>query len=107
MAGSIRREHHDLIGEIIVDHPQRRNAVTAAMWAAIPAAVQAWESDPAVRVIVLRGAGDTAFVSGADVSEFTANRRGAGVAEYDLATERAMTAVALFAKPVVALIHGF
>ncbi len=58
------------IGWLVFNNPARRNAVSMDMWQAIPEILDAYERDPAVRVIVLKGAGDKAFVSGADISEF-------------------------------------
>ena len=51
-------------------NPARLNAVRLEMWEALPGAVAALDADPAVRVLVLRGAGEEAFASGADISEF-------------------------------------
>ena len=58
------------IGWMIFNQPEKHNAVTLDMWAAIPRIIAAFDADPEVRVIVLRGAGERAFVSGADISEF-------------------------------------
>ena len=58
------------IGWIVFDNPGRHNAMSVAMWEALPGAVEGLAADPSVRVIVLRGAGDEAFVSGADISQF-------------------------------------
>ena len=65
MAGRVYTTIEDGIGFIIFDHEARRNAITGEMWDAIPAAVEALEKSDAVRVVVMRGAGDVAFVSGA------------------------------------------
>ena len=58
------------IGWMIFNQPEKHNAVTLDMWAAMPRIIAAFDADPEVRVIVLRGAGERAFVSGADISEF-------------------------------------
>ena len=62
------------IGWMIFNQPEKHNAVSLEMWAAIPKIVAAFEADPEVRVIVLAGAGERAFVSGADISEFESKR---------------------------------
>ena len=62
------------IGWMTFNKPARRNAVSLDMWEAIPAILDRFESDPRVRVIVLKGAGDQAFVSGADISQFESAR---------------------------------
>jgi enoyl-CoA hydratase/carnithine racemase len=107
MTGRVRVERDGAIGWLIFDQIERRNAINSAMWAAIPAAMGELDSDPEVRVIVLRGAGDVAFVSGADISEFEEARNAARAAEYAALTGRAFTALAGAATPVVAMVHGF
>src|SRR5919199_1005632 len=71
------------IGWIVFNNPARRNAVSLDMWRAIPVVLDDFESDPAIRVVVLRGAGDKAFVSGADISEFEAVRADAEAVRRD------------------------
>ncbi len=107
MNGHVRVERDGAIGWLILDQIERRNAINRAMWAAIPAAVGELDGDPEVRVIVLRGAGDVAFVSGADISEFEEARNAERAAEYAALTGRAFAALTDAAKPVVAMIHGF
>jgi enoyl-CoA hydratase/carnithine racemase len=95
------------IGWLVVDHPERRNAVTLSMWRALPAAVAALEADAAVRVIVLAGGGGQAFVSGADIAEFAEVRRDAASARaYEETNEAAFAALRQAAKPTVAIIRG-
>jgi enoyl-CoA hydratase/carnithine racemase len=95
------------IGWLVVDHPERRNAVTLSMWRALPAAVAALEADAAVRVIVLAGGGGQAFVSGADIAEFAEVRRDAASARaYEETNEAAFAALRQAAKPTVAMIRG-
>lgn len=96
------------IGWLVFDHPERRNAVSAAMWRAIPALAARLDAEPAVRVVVLRGAGEEAFVSGADISEFERTRTGARAAQaYEDVGIAAFAAIAGMAKPVLAMIHGW
>lgn len=95
------------IGWLIVDHPERRNAVSLSMWKALPALVAALDADPAVRVIVLAGGGEQAFVSGADIAEFAEVRRDAASARaYEDTNEAAFAALRMAAKPTVAMIRG-
>jgi enoyl-CoA hydratase/carnithine racemase len=107
MAGRISVGREGAIGWLVFDHESRRNAITQEMWRDIPAAARQLEEDPDVRVVVLRGAGETAFVSGADISEFEQLRSGDAAKSYDRNNGRAFTALATISKPVVALIHGF
>ena len=105
--GRIRVEREGRVGWIVFDHRERRNAITAEMWQAIPVAVRELDEDPDVRVVVLRGEGDVAFVSGADISEFESARTGDAAAEYDAQNARAFAALVRIRKPVIALVHGF
>lgn len=95
------------IAWIVADNPERMNAFTAGMWARIPEHVAAAEQDPAVRVLVLRGAGTRAFSAGADISEFESARTGASAADYDRLNHAAFAALLQATKPVIAMIHGF
>ena len=96
------------IGWITFNNPSRRNAVSMDMWQAIPEIMDAFERDPAVRVIVLTGAGDKSFVSGADISEFEKNRSSAeGVARYEEIGNRAQSRLVNAQKPTIAMIRGF
>lgn len=104
----IRAEVEGPIGRLIVANPARRNAVSLDMWKAIPGAVAALEAHPDVRVIVVRGDGDLAFVSGADISEFATVRKDAASARaYEASNADAFSAVRHVAKPTIAMIRGF
>lgn len=106
MAGRIGVERDGHIGWLVFDQPERRNAVSLEMWRAIPGAVADLDADPAIRVIVLRGAGADAFVAGADISQFEQNRVGDDAGDYDRATGRAHQALEGTDKPTIAMIHG-
>jgi enoyl-CoA hydratase/carnithine racemase len=107
MTARISIEKQGALGWMLFDHPERHNAITQEMWRQIPAAARQLAADDDVRVVILRGAGDAAFISGADISEFERNRTGANVAEYDIDNARAYAALASIDKPVIAMIHGF
>ncbi len=107
MSGRIHTEKNCRLGWLIFDHQERRNAVSADMWEQIPGAVETLAQDPEVRVLILRGAGEQAFVSGADISEFEERRKGAAAAAYEELTGRAFAALAEVEKPVLAMIHGY
>lgn len=107
MTGKIRIERDGAVGTIVFDHPARRNAISRDMWRAIPEATRSLDDDPAVRVVVLRGAGTEAFVAGADISEFGDVRIGDNAQAYEDETERAFGAIGAVRKPVVACIHGY
>ena len=62
------------VGWMIFNNPERLNAVSLDMWQAVPKIIASFEADPDIKVIVLKGAGDRAFVAGADISQFEAQR---------------------------------
>src|SRR2546422_5058070 len=62
------------IGWIIFNQPEKRNAVSLEMWQRMPEYVRELSTDDAIRVVILRGAGDQAFVAGADISPFKERR---------------------------------
>src|SRR3954470_20172037 len=96
------------IGWIIFNNPAKRNAMSMDMYEAMTAALEDYSRDPAVRVVILKGAGDKAFVSGADISEFKEKRATAESTEiYHAASERAAKTLRDCPKPTIAMIRGF
>jgi len=96
------------IGWLVIDNPERRNAVTFDMWQAIPEALEGFAAEPAIRAIVVTGSGEEAFASGADISEFGERRATPeAVAQYNATTARAHAALIEIAKPTIAMIRGF
>jgi len=101
-------EKDGAIGWITFNNPARRNAVSMAMWTALGDIVRDYAADDAIRVIVLKGAGDKAFVSGADISEFEANRSSPETTQaYRENSERGNEALRHVGKPTIAMIRGF
>ena len=98
----------DGIGWMIFNQPEKHNAVSYSMWVAIPKIMADFEADPAVRVVIMTGAGEKAFVSGADISEFE-EKRGSeeAVKIYNAAGDHASEVISGASKPVVAMIQGF
>ena len=96
------------VATVTFNHPARHNALSVEMRDAIPGALQALDEDPDVRVVVLRGAGERAFMSGADISEFGSRRTSVDArADYDRGAAAAGRAWAAFGKPLIARIHGY
>lgn len=97
----------DGIAWVVLRNPTRLNAMRLEMWEELPRVLAALGSDPGVRVVVLRGHGDQAFASGADISEFEHRRRDAKqAAAYESVTQVAFQALETLTRPVVAMIHG-
>ncbi|MGH3432731.1 MAG: enoyl-CoA hydratase-related protein [Thermocrispum sp.] len=94
------------VARMTFSRPEKHNAISYDMWAAVPGIVEAVESDPAVKVLLLTGAGEN-FSAGADVAEFQRLRADpAAAARYDEAVLAAVRALAGMAKPTVAVIRG-
>ena len=96
------------LGWMIYNNPERRNAVSLLMREAAAQIYEAYAKDDDVRVLVIKGAGDKSFVSGADISEFKDKRQDAKAEEaYGAAVKRSLQAVEAFDKPVIAMIQGY
>lgn len=96
------------IGWMIFNNPERRNALSLEMWGGMAEILRAFEADDAVRVVVMKGAGEKAFVSGADISQFEKNRSSAEqAAEYARVSEEARRVMEGMKKPLIAMIRGY
>ncbi|TXH81830.1 MAG: enoyl-CoA hydratase [Rhizobium sp.] len=104
--GLIRATCADAIGTITISNPDRKNAVTAAMWRAIPHAVRMLTDKAHAHVIVLRGVGAD-FSAGADISEFDSVRRNSETAiAYEALNSAAFEAIRHCRVPTIAAIRG-
>ncbi len=101
-------EHHvqGHVGYVTFNNPAKFNAMNYDMWCALPVAMQALVDDPQVRLIILQGAGDKAFVSGADISQFNTHRNGDASTHYNEATQAGYASVLDCPKPTLAKIRG-
>ncbi len=98
----------DGIGHIVFNNPDKRNAVSLEMWQLVAELLDDYETDPAVRLVILSGAGGKAFVSGADISKFDSERATQeAVAEYARVTGGTFTRLQEFPKPTIAKINGY
>ena len=96
------------IGWITFNQPEKRNAISMEMWAAVSTAADIFGKDAAVRVVVLSGSGGKAFASGADISEFATARASAeDEAKYHAFADNARTALRAMGKPIIAMIEGY
>ncbi|HXR57768.1 MAG TPA: enoyl-CoA hydratase [Burkholderiales bacterium] len=95
------------VATVVFSNPPKMNAMTFDMWQAVPKTFAELDANPAVRVIVCKGDGEKAFISGADISQFE-KLRGTVEAQFDYnkAVEQAYTAPMRTAKPVLASIRG-
>jgi enoyl-CoA hydratase len=90
------------------NNPARHNALSVDMWEAIPALLAQAEGDDRVRLVVFSGAGEKAFVSGADISQFEDMRAAReAVSRYEVMAENALMGIHRFSKPTLACIRGY
>src|SRR5580700_9799350 len=98
----------DGVGVITFNNPEKRNAMSLDMWEGLGNALIELRDNPDVRVVILTGAGDKAFVSGADISQFEKNRHNAEASEEYAKRSAAQRALlADYPKPTIACIRGF
>ncbi len=96
------------VGWMIFDNPGRHNAIDSSMWSAIPDILVDFESDPDVRVCVMTGAGERAFISGADIAQLPDGSQRSDVsAEEGGVALRAFEALGTFPKPLIAMVRGW
>ena len=104
----ILAEVNDGIGWITFNAPEKRNAMSLDMWQGLGEILGKLQEEKSLRVLILKGAGDAAFVSGADISEFEDKRSNQRDRDaYEAAFDDALDKLANFATPVVAMIRGY
>ncbi|MEM5518252.1 enoyl-CoA hydratase-related protein [Henriciella sp. AS95] len=97
----------DGIAELVLNQPQRRNALSAAMWNAIPDLIAEASGDPEVRTLIVHGGETGHFAAGADISEFeTVYATPESSRAYSDSIARGIGALAAFPKPSIAAIEG-
>jgi enoyl-CoA hydratase/carnithine racemase len=107
MAGELIVKREGAVGTLTFANVDKHNAVSYDMWRALPEAVEGLDADDDIRAIVVTGAGDKAFVSGADVAEFRAQRNAEQARrDYNAAVEAGYLALASTDTPTVARIRG-
>lgn len=104
----ILAEKDGAIGWLTFNQPERRNAMTLEMWESVAATIEDFATDPNIRVVVMKGAGDKAFVSGGDISQYAKNRNNAeATANYAARSGAARESLATLEKPLIAMIRGY
>ena len=106
--GKMLAAKDDGVGLITFNQPEKRNAMSMEMWTGLGEILDEFSEDSSVSVVILTGAGNKAFVSGADISQFEKNRNSADAQEeYDRATGVGRDKLHRFKKPIIARIRGF
>src|ERR1700742_114734 len=106
--GKILKSVTDGVGVVTFNNPEKRNAMSIEMWEGLGQALTELREDETVRVVILTGAGDKAFMSGADISQFEKNRRDAQAnEEYNRKSDAQRALLADYPKPTISCIRGF
>jgi enoyl-CoA hydratase len=107
MSGAITMTRDGAIATVVLDRPEKLNALTRAMWQHLSETIVALSADDAIRCIVVRGAGEKAFSPGNDIGEFATERSNKTQAiAYGRAMHDTAAAMAACPHPLVAQIHG-
>ena len=106
--GKILQDVTDGVGVVTFNNPGKRNAMSLDMWEGLGHALTDLRDDEDVRVVILVGAGDKAFVSGADISQFEKTRHNAAASEeYSRRSASQRALLADYPKPTISCIRGF
>ncbi|MBO6901964.1 MAG: enoyl-CoA hydratase/isomerase family protein [Rhizobiaceae bacterium] len=104
--GGIKLEVADHIARLTIDRPDKRNALTQAMWRDLAKGVEMAHGNPDVRAVLISGSGED-FCAGADIGEFDTVRRNAETARaYESANSEAFAAIRKLPVPTIAAIRG-
>jgi len=103
---SLLLETIDGVAKLTVNRPQSLNALNSELLSELECAFHQLERDAAVRVIVMTGAGEKAFVAGADIKEMAA-MSAIEAHQFALKGQRVMLAIEKMKKPVIAAVNGF
>jgi 1,4-dihydroxy-2-naphthoyl-CoA synthase len=94
--------------QIQFNNPERHNALSVDMWEAVPPLLDIAAKDERIRLVVFSGAGEKAFVSGADITQFEDMRAAKeAVARYEVMAEESLMSIYNFSKPTLARIRGY
>lgn len=107
MSDVIVMSREGAIATVMLNRPDRMNALNLPMWRGLTEAFTAIAADKSIHVVILRGSGDKAFAPGADIEEFDSHRANAEQAKaYDVVMRKALDSVRACPQPVVAAIYG-
>ena len=107
MSGAITMTRDGAIATVVLDRPEKLNALTRAMWEHLGDTIAALSTDESVRCVIVRGAGEKAFSPGNDIGEFAVARANKAQAiEYGRVMHAAAKSLAECRHPLVAQIHG-
>ena len=108
LGGKIATSGGGGIGLLVFNQPEKRNAMSVEMWDGMVEILDGFAADDSIRCVIMTGAGDKAFVSGADISQFEKQRSNADAQQdYNRLTTAGREKLASFPKPVIGRIRGF
>jgi enoyl-CoA hydratase len=106
IADHLTFQRDDRVALVTVNRPEARNAMTFEMYEGLHDLCDRLDADPAIRVVILRGAGDKAFVSGTDIRQFQTFRTREDALGYEARISRVLNRLAAVTKPTIAMIQG-
>ena len=106
-AARLRAKISGHLASVTISYPERHNIIDLEGWLAFPDLMARLADNSNVRLIVLRGDGDKAFVAGADIAQFAEKFSGPAGSDYDAATVNAFNAVSQVRVPTLAAIQGY
>ncbi len=108
MTDGIRLERRGSVATIVIDNPERRNAISYDSWLRLGGIARSLANDPETRVVVITGSGDEAFSAGADIKDFDRYRTDSAQARvYQAAFDDAVAAIESLAVPTLCKIKGY
>lgn len=109
-SGTVLYEVSDGIGVITINRPEKMNAMTYATIDEISSLLERIETDSEVRVVIITGAGDKAFIAGGDIGEFFESIKGgveSALREFVRRGQRLLSRMEAFPKPIIAAVNGY